>query len=217
MFIWLSCLVQFCYMQALLTITKLKNHQVSTRKIISIVIKYKKPIQDNKMSHMMVLCIYINIYIYTHYIHSVVVQDFVSGRACCVNQYHYESLSVHATGKTWYKILYQHTMYVISLSNISIKTNFKQITRVELKFVQYSQGDYILCMTSRYLFRSFTNARIVCFVSHSNDMTSSQSSSAENVSCNITPFFYHHSVVMQHLVSDRLLSLISKENVHNVR
>jgi hypothetical protein len=29
--------------------------------------------------------------IYTHYIHSVVVQDFVSGRVCCVNQYHYES------------------------------------------------------------------------------------------------------------------------------
>jgi hypothetical protein len=44
---------------------------------------------------------------------------------------------VHATGKTWYKVLYQHNMYVISLSNISIKTNFKQITRVELKFVQY--------------------------------------------------------------------------------
>jgi hypothetical protein len=29
--------------------------------------------------------------------------------------------------------LYQQTMYVISLSNISIKTNFKQIARVELK------------------------------------------------------------------------------------
>ena len=29
--------------------------------------------------------------IYTHFIHSVVVQDFVSGRVCCVNQYHYES------------------------------------------------------------------------------------------------------------------------------
>jgi hypothetical protein len=27
---------------------------------------------------------------HTHYIHSVVVQDFVSGRACCVKQYHYE-------------------------------------------------------------------------------------------------------------------------------
>jgi len=36
-------------------------------------------------------------------------------------------------------------MYVISLLNISIKPNFKQITRVELKFAQYSQGDYILC------------------------------------------------------------------------
>jgi hypothetical protein len=41
-----------------------------------------------------------------------------------------------------------HYIYVISLSNISIKTNFKQIARVELKCVQYSEGDYILCMTS---------------------------------------------------------------------
>jgi hypothetical protein len=29
--------------------------------------------------------------------------------------------------------LYKHTTYVISLSNISIKTNFKQITRVEIR------------------------------------------------------------------------------------
>jgi len=27
----------------------------------------------------------------THYIHIVLVQDVVSGRACCVNQYHYKS------------------------------------------------------------------------------------------------------------------------------
>jgi hypothetical protein len=111
---------------------------------------------------------------------------------------------VHATGKTWYKVLCTHTIYVISLSNISIKANFKQLTMVELKFVQYSQGDYILCMTSRYFFRSFTNVRLLCFVSHSNVMTSCQSSSADNVSCNVAPFFYHHSVVIQHLVSDTL-------------
>ena len=36
-------------------------------------------------------------------------------------------------------------MYVISLSNISIK-----IVKIN-KFVQYYEGDYILCMTSRYL------------------------------------------------------------------
>jgi hypothetical protein len=41
-------------------------------------------------------------------------------------------------------VLYHHTMYVINLSNISIKGNFKQIARVELKCVQYSEGDYIL-------------------------------------------------------------------------
>jgi hypothetical protein len=40
---------------------------------------------------------------------------------------------VHTTGKTWYKVLYQHIMHVISLPNISIKTNFKQITRVEIR------------------------------------------------------------------------------------
>jgi hypothetical protein len=72
---------------------------------------------------------------------------------------------VHATDKTWYTVLYHHTMYVISLSNISIKTNFKQIARVEFKSVQYSERDYILCMTSRYFFRSFTNVSF-CVLSH---------------------------------------------------
>ena len=45
----------------------------------------------------------------------------------------------HTTGKTRYKVLYQHTMYVhvISLSNISIKTNKNE------HFVQYCEGDYI--------------------------------------------------------------------------
>jgi hypothetical protein len=33
--------------------------------------------------------------------------------------------------------------------------------------------------------RSFTNVRLVCFVSYSNDMTSRLSNLAENVSCNI--------------------------------
>jgi ABC-type uncharacterized transport system YnjBCD permease subunit len=102
---------------------------------------------------------------------------------------------VNTTYSTWYKVLYHHTMYVmgmyicfhieislvfinknhtmyvISLSNISIKPNFKQIARVELKCIQYSEGDYILCMTSRYFFRLFTNVRLLCFVSHSNGMT----------------------------------------------
>ena len=57
--------------------------------------------------------------------------------------------------------------------------------------IQYSQGDYILCMTSHYFFRSFVNVGLVFFVSHSNDMTSCQSSSAVNVSCNVAPFYYH--------------------------
>ena len=49
--------------------------------------------------------------------------------------------------------------------------------------------------TSRYFYRSFTNARLLWFVSHSNDMTSCQSSWAENVSCNVAPFFYHITTV----------------------
>jgi hypothetical protein len=40
---------------------------------------------------------------------------------------------VHVTGKTRYKVLYQHTMNVISLSNILIEADFKQITMVEMK------------------------------------------------------------------------------------
>ena len=97
-----------------------------------------------------------------------------------------------------------------------MKTNFKQITRVELKFVQYPQGDYIVCLTSRHFFRYFTNVT-VCFVSHSNDMTSCQSSSTENVSFNVAPQCGNTTSCIRHLVSDRILSLISKENVHNVR
>ena len=93
----------------------------------------------------------------THYVHSVLVQNVVSGRACCVNQYQYES-----------------------------------------------DGDYIFCLTSCYFFRSFTNVTLLCFVSHSNDMTSCQISSAYNASCNVAPFLYHHSVVIQHLVRDTL-------------
>ena len=56
-----------------------------------------------------------------------------------------------------------HYTHVISLSNISIKTNFKQITRVKLKFVQYSEEDYISCTTSRYIWRSFNDPMLLCF------------------------------------------------------
>jgi hypothetical protein len=151
----------------------------------------------------------------THYIHNVVVQDFVSGQDCSVNQYHYESWKqqvvmrfVHTTGKTWYKVLYHHTMYVISLSNISIKTNNNGRNNIN-KFVQHSEGDYILCMTSRLFVAVHSIAlstllTLTFFTPHSNDMTSLQNSSAENITCNVAPFFYHHSVVIQHLVSDTL-------------
>jgi hypothetical protein len=74
------------------------------------------------------------------YIQSVLVQDFVSGRCCCVNQYNCESRYrrvviwiVHAICKNWNIVLYQHILYEISLFSISMKTHFKQITRIELK------------------------------------------------------------------------------------
>ena len=98
----------------------------------------------------------------THYIHSVVVQDLVSGRACCVNQYHYESRVVmrfvHTTGKTWYKVLCHHTMYVISLSNISIKTNNKGWNNIN-KFVQHWGRLHFVHDVTFICFRSF-----YCFV-----------------------------------------------------
>ena len=106
--------------------------------------------------------------IYTHYIHSVVVQDFVLGRACCVNQYHYESRErrvvirlFHATSKTCYKVLYKRTMYVISLSNISIKTSFKQITRVDIRLtnVYNTLRETTFCALLHVCCRSF-----YCFV-----------------------------------------------------
>jgi hypothetical protein len=65
--------------------------------------------------------IYGNFTINTHYIHSVVVQDFVSGRVCNVNQYHYgcDAVSsrnrqdlIHSLVPPHYAVLYHHTMYV---------------------------------------------------------------------------------------------------------
>jgi hypothetical protein len=62
-------------------------------------------------------------------------------------------------------------MYVISVSTISIKTYFNQMTRVELKCVQYSEEDYILFMTSLF-FRSFTNVGLLYFEPHHNSSLS---------------------------------------------
>ena len=36
----------------------------------------------------------------------------------------------HTTGNISYKVLYQHTIYVICLFNISIKANFKQVIQI---------------------------------------------------------------------------------------
>ena len=171
----------------------------------------------------------------------MVVQDYASGQACCVHQYQYESQLIHTTGKTWYIVLCQHTMYVISLSNISIKANVKQITRLELLFtilwgrlhcvndvtffvavlspmsitvqtlsvslynpttlLKRKRGPY---NCRKYWYYVFTLSTLMFSSPDSNDMTSWKRKSAENVSCNVAQFFYHHSVVIQHLLSDTM-------------
>ena len=131
---------------------------------------------------------------------------------------------VLTTGKTWYKVLYQHTMYVIGLSSISIKANFKQITRVDKRLTNLynTLGEttfcalrHVICCSS--FFCLAYAAYIDVFFPHSNNMTSWKNSSAEKISCNVEPFFYQHSVVIHHIVSDRLFSLNAKVNVQNVR
>jgi hypothetical protein len=89
-------------------------------------------------------------------------------------------------------------MYVICLSNISIKTNFKQIKRVELKIknlyntlreTSFCAWHHVICCRS--FFCIVYVAYIDVFSLHSNDMTSWQNSSTEKIWCNVTPFFYH--------------------------
>jgi hypothetical protein len=68
---------------------------------------------------------------------------------------------------------------------LSIKMNFQQICTIlsgRLHFVH----DVTL------FFPFFHQCQLLCFVSHSNEMTSCQSSLAENVSCNVAP--YHHTM-----------------------
>jgi len=63
-------------------------------------------------------------------------------------------------------------------------------------------------LNGRFAYATYIDA----FPPHVNDMTSWQSSS--KISWSAAPFFNHHGVVIQHLVSDMILSLISTKNVH---
>ena len=85
---------------------------------------------------------------------------------------------VHTTGKTWYKVLHKHTMYVISLSNISIKTNFKQITRVEIKLLNLytTLRETTFCAWRHVICALLTLLTLTCFTPHSNEMRSWQTS-----------------------------------------
>ena len=127
---------------------------------------------------------------------------------------------VHSTGKTWYKDLYQHVHYVCNkfIKHFN-KNEFSTNNKGWIKMCTILSGRLHFVHDVTLFFPFFHQChRLLCFVSHSNDMTSCQSSLAENVSCNVAPFFYRDTTsCIRHLLSDRLLSLISKENVHNVR
>ena len=56
---------------------------------------------------------------------------------------------------------YQHTVYVVSLSNISIKTNFKQIIKINNCITVLWERDYIVCMTKHKIYRVISNILII--------------------------------------------------------
>jgi hypothetical protein len=180
---------------------------------------------------------------------------------------------VHTKGKTWYIVLYEHTMYVISLSNISIKSNFKQITKIKLIFTNFFYNTlrkntfcawhHVICCRSFSATVQSDNAfkkekwtlqlpkiSKLClwkweydceFTMHNmNEWTlSSRFVYVVNIDVFFPAFQWYDVMIkefgrerraillspqcgdttscIRHLVSDRLLSLISKENVHNVR
>jgi len=99
-----------------------------------------------------IMCLTSHWPINVHYILSLLQQDIVSVRVCSLNQYHYESGKqivvtrlVQATYKTCCKVMYQHIMSVVSLSNISIKMHFTQLTRVELPNVYTTSMGTTFC------------------------------------------------------------------------
>ena len=73
---------------------------------------------------------------------SVLIQDFVSGLACCVNIPHHNSLNllswlvvilVHTTDSIWYKVLYHHTMYVMSMYHKDYQKKMHTLTNCKLR------------------------------------------------------------------------------------
>ena len=76
---------------------------------------------------------------------------------------------------------------------------------------------YIIWMNEHLTLNLLRLLTLMSISTHFNDIPSWKSSSVEKILCNVTTFFYHNSGMIQHLVSDWLLSLISKENVRNVR
>ena len=106
-------------------------------------------------------------------------------------------------------VLYHHTMYVISLSNISIKGNFKQIARVELKCVQYSEGDYILtCIWRHVIFSVHSPTPGYCVLSHI-PMVWRHAKVVRQRTSRATPrHSFINTVLIQHLVSDALYQTV---------
>ena len=187
------------------------------------------------------------------------VQNYVAGQACCVNQYHYESQLIHTTGKTWYIVLCQHTMYVISLSNISINANVKQITRLELIFTilwgrlhfvndvtlfvavlspmsNYSSITFSVTVQSNNALKKemwtlqLPEILTLClYVAHIDvffarfqwyDIMTKEfgiESLVQRLTIRLSPQCGDTTYCIRHHASHGLLSLISRENVHNIR
>ena len=68
-----------------------------------------------------IMCFYWNVRS-IYYIHSMVVTDFVLGLVCCVNYPHHNLslwqlvvILVSITVLTWFKDIYQHTMYAMGI------------------------------------------------------------------------------------------------------
>jgi hypothetical protein len=84
--------------------------------------------------------------------------------------------NIYGTRKNKSVVKFQTSNAYLRKRSADLKTTTKKPNRVgRLHFVH---DVTLFC-------RSFTSVRLVCFVSHSNDMTSWLSNLAENVSCNV--------------------------------
>jgi len=110
-----------------------------------------------------------------------------------------------------FRILYKFThinlTLVICLTFVFIEMLDKLITWI---VCWYNILYQVLSVAWTNRITTCANSQGCCFTQEPYDMTTWQNSSAVKILCNITLFSYHHSVVIQHLLSDSLRFLIFK-------